>query len=67
MLIYNVIMKEYPTIISYLLPRLRDILLGTVFATVVFIGPGLFNRDGDLSWHVVIGNFILDAGTILPD
>jgi len=63
-LIYNVIMKNTPVIISYLLPRLRDILFGTVFATVVFLGPALFNRDGDLGWHVAIGNFILDTRTI---
>jgi hypothetical protein len=60
-------MKKTPAIISYLLLRLRDILLGSVFATVVFLRPALFNRDGDLRWHVVIGNFILDARTIPPD
>lgn len=57
-------MKKTPAIISYMLPRLRDILFGTVFATVVFLGPGLFNRDGDLGWHVAIGKYILEARTI---
>jgi len=60
-------MKKTSVLISYLLPRLRNILFGSVFATAVFLGPTLFNRDGDLGWHVAIGNFILDARTIPSD
>lgn len=57
-------MKNTPAIVSFLLPRLRDILFISVFASVVFLGPTLFNVDGDLGRHITIGKYILNEGIV---
>jgi len=57
-------MKKTPGILSYLLPRPRDVLFIGVFFSFVFGGPKLFTNDGDLGRHITIGNYILDTGKI---
>jgi hypothetical protein len=47
-------------LLTYLLPRMGEILLVAVFLSVIGLGPGLLNADGDLGRHLVLGNYILD-------
>ena len=49
---------------SYLLPKLRDIFFMAMFFAVVGFGPRLFNVDGDLGRHITIGEYILQRGGI---
>jgi hypothetical protein len=51
-------------VLTYLLPRPRDILFIGVLISMVIGGPRLFTNDGDLGRHITIGNYILDTGTI---
>jgi hypothetical protein len=53
-----------PSIGSYLLPRLRDILFIALFLGVVGLGPRLLNVDGDLGRHLTIGAYILENRVI---
>jgi hypothetical protein len=47
-------------LIRYLVPRLQDVLFGSLLAVVILFGPRLFNEDGDLGRHITVGRFILD-------
>jgi hypothetical protein len=49
---------------NYLLPRIRDILFGSIFVAVLFLGPMLLNRDGDLPRHLLMGKIILETRSI---
>jgi len=53
-------MKKLPVILTFLLPRLRDILFIGILYSMVLGGPKLFTNDGDLGRHIVVGNYILD-------
>lgn len=57
-------MQKPPFWLSFLLPRLRDILFGGVFFSVIIRGPKLFSYDGDLGRHLAVGNYILETGKI---
>ncbi len=50
--------------LSYLLPKLRDIFFMALFFAVVGFGPRLFNVDGDLGRHITVGEYILQEGHI---
>jgi hypothetical protein len=56
--------RSHPSIVSYLLPRLRDILFIALFLGVVGLGPRLLNVDGDLGRHLTIGAYILENRVI---
>jgi hypothetical protein len=57
-------MKKFPVIVTFLLPRLRDLIFIGVLYSMVLGGPKLFTNEGDLGWHTTIGKFILNTGTI---
>ena len=48
----------------YLFPRLRDIILITIFAGALLAGPRMLNTDSDLGRHLTIGNYILNTHQI---
>jgi hypothetical protein len=52
------------TMKNYLLPRIRDILFFGVFTAVLFLGPLLLNRDGDLPRHLLMGKIVFETRTI---
>lgn len=49
---------------SYILPKLGDMLFIAIAFGVVMYGPKLFNLDGDLGRHITIGNYILSSGVV---
>ncbi len=51
-------------LVSFLFPRLQDILFLSLLAVVVLYGPRMFNQDGDLGRHITIGRTILQSGSI---
>lgn len=53
-----------PGCLSFLLPRLEDVLFAALFFGIVATGPVMLNGDGDLGRHITIGNYILDSGRI---
>jgi hypothetical protein len=60
-------MTETPaklSLLSYILPRLQDVLFISIFVAVVGYGPRMFNLDGDLGRHITIGEHILDTRQI---
>jgi hypothetical protein len=50
---------------NWLLPSLRDTLFLIVFLVLIVGGQGLLS-DADTAWHIGIGRYILETGTI-PD
>jgi len=56
-------MKKDSSLVSFLLPRLQDILFILIFYTVILLGSNLF-RDGDPGRHITIGKYILQTLTI---
>jgi len=56
-------MKKDTSPVSFLLPRLQDILFILIFFTVILLGSNLF-RDGDPGRHITIGKYILQTLTI---
>lgn len=56
-------MNKRPAIISYLLPRLQDIIFIFFFYLVLVLGTNLF-RDGDPGRHITFGRYILSTLTI---
>jgi hypothetical protein len=55
-------MKPGPA--AFMIPRLRDLLFGAVFAAVLMLGPRMLNIDSDLGRHLTLGNYILEHGRI---
>jgi hypothetical protein len=51
-------------VISYLFPRLQDVLFISIFVAVIGLGPRMFNVDGDLGRHITIGEYILETREI---
>lgn len=49
---------------NYLLPRLRDVLFFSIFLAVLFIGNQMLNYDGDLPRHLLVGEIVLETGTV---
>ena len=56
--------EKHNRLVSYLFPRLQDILFLSLLAVVLLYGPRLFNQDGDLGRHITIGRYILANRTI---
>ena len=52
------------SIIPYLLPRLRDLFFVILFVTVLLIGSQMLNMDGDLPRHLLMGQLILETGSV---
>ncbi len=50
--------------LTWLLPRLEDVVFVALFLVVVLLGPRLLNVDGDLGRHLIIGEHILQTGLI---
>jgi hypothetical protein len=46
---------------AYVLPRLRDILFLSVFASALLLGPRMLNADGDLPHHLAVGKYVLQG------
>lgn len=57
-------MKRETSLVSFLLPRLQDILFILTFYTVILLGSNLF-RDGDPGRHITIGKYILQTLTMV--
>lgn len=57
-------MEKPPFLLTFLLPRLRDILFVGVLFSVLVGGPKLFSYDGDLGRHLTVGNYILNTRKI---
>lgn len=53
-----------PKIITYILPRVKDILWVGVFMSVLGMGPRMMNMDGDLGRHLTVGSTILQTGLV---
>jgi len=51
-------------LVSYLFPRIQDVLFLSLLAVVLLYGPRMFNQDGDLGRHITIGNHILDSRSL---
>ncbi len=51
-------------VLTFLAPRLEDVLFVAIFLLVVMLGPRLLNVDGDLGRHLTIGEHILQTGRI---
>jgi hypothetical protein len=56
--------RNKTNVISYLLPRLQDVLFVSLFVAVIGLGPRMFNVDGDLGRHITIGEYILETREI---
>jgi hypothetical protein len=52
------------TFLSFILPRLQDVLFISLFVAVIGLGPRIFNLNGDLGKHITIGEYILDTWRI---
>jgi hypothetical protein len=50
---------------NWLLPTLQDVVFLVVFLFLIIGGKGLLN-DADTAWHIGVGKYILETGTI-PD
>jgi len=50
--------------LTWLLPRLEDVVFVALFLVVVLLGPRLLNVDGDLGRHLTIGEHILQTGLV---
>ena len=50
--------------LTWLLPRLEDVVFVALFLLVVLLGPRLLNVDGDLGRHLTIGEYIIQTGRI---
>jgi hypothetical protein len=47
--------------VSYTIPRLRDILFLAIFTAAILLGPRMLNMDGDLPRHLAIGKYVLQG------
>lgn len=46
---------------AFILPRLRDILFLSIFASALLLGPRMLNADGDLPHHLAVGKYVLQG------
>ena len=56
-------MKKPLPILASLLPNLKDALFILLFLSALISGPRMLNIDGDLPRHLLMGKYVLEAGT----
>lgn len=58
-------MRQFRAVFQQIfLPRMSDLLFISIFISVIGIGPGLINIDGDLGRHLTVGKYIIFNQTI---
>lgn len=57
-------MKGSFNLLTYLVPKLRDVFFTAILVSAVLLGPRMLNVDGDLGRHITIGEVILDQGRV---